>query len=131
MPWIVNSVACRHVDGACSQFAGHGGSMSGEHGDGRARGELLTKMYGESVVGAFREFKAIFDPDGRMNPGKVVDPYPLDTHLRTGTDRHDRLTERDDHHQLAALGQVRTPSFCKACIIRSRSWCTCVMYQFR
>jgi FAD/FMN-containing dehydrogenase/Fe-S oxidoreductase len=60
----------------------YGGSLSGEHGDGQARGELLDRMFGEELVGAFREFKAIFDPDGRMNPGKVVDPYPLDTHLR-------------------------------------------------
>jgi FAD/FMN-containing dehydrogenase/Fe-S oxidoreductase len=60
----------------------YGGSLSGEHGDGQARGELLDRMFGEEIVQAFREFKAIFDPDGRMNPGKVVDPYPLDTNLR-------------------------------------------------
>ena len=63
-----------------------GGSLSGEHGDGQARGELLQKMYGAELVQAFREFKAIWDPDGRMNPGKVVDPYPLDSNLRLGTD---------------------------------------------
>ncbi len=62
-----------------------GGSLSGEHGDGQARGELLEKMYGSELVQAFREFKAIWDPDGRMNPGKVVDPYPLDSNLRLGT----------------------------------------------
>jgi Fe-S oxidoreductase len=43
-------------------------------------------MFGPELLQAFREFKAIFDPDGKMNPGKVVDPYPLDTHLRTGPD---------------------------------------------
>src|SRR5439155_21503232 len=48
------------------------------------RGELLTKMYGDDVVQAFREFKAIFDPDNRMNPGKVVDARPLDEDLRLG-----------------------------------------------
>ena len=63
----------------------HGGSLSGEHGDGQARGWLLDRMYGEELVGAFREFKAIWDPAGRMNPGKVVDPDPVDAHLRLGT----------------------------------------------
>ncbi|MGH3647956.1 MAG: (Fe-S)-binding protein, partial [Micromonosporaceae bacterium] len=61
-------------------------SLSGEHGDGQARGELLTRMYGPELVTAFGEFKALWDPDGRMNPGKVVDPYPLDTNLRHGPD---------------------------------------------
>ncbi|MFP5253476.1 MAG: FAD-binding and (Fe-S)-binding domain-containing protein [Actinomycetes bacterium] len=63
----------------------YGGSLSGEHGDGQARGELLPIMYGDELVGAFRELKAIFDPDNRMNPGKVVDPDPLDANLRLGT----------------------------------------------
>jgi FAD/FMN-containing dehydrogenase/Fe-S oxidoreductase len=62
-------------------IASYGGSLSGEHGDGQARGELLPKMFGKELVGAFREFKAIWDPDSKMNPGKVVDPYPLDTNL--------------------------------------------------
>jgi Fe-S oxidoreductase len=60
----------------------YGGSLSGEHGDGQARAELLPKMFGDELVEAFREFKAIWDPDGKMNPGKVSDPYPLDTNLR-------------------------------------------------
>ena len=55
----------------------YGGSLSGEHGDGQARAELLPKMYGDELVHAFGEFKAIWDPEGRMNPGKVVDPYPI------------------------------------------------------
>ncbi len=62
----------------------YGGSLSGEHGDGQARGELLDRMYGPELVQAFRQFKAIFDPDAKMNPGKVVDPYPLDSNLRLG-----------------------------------------------
>ena len=61
-----------------------GGSISGEHGDGQARGELLERMYGPELVDAFRQVKALFDPRGRMNPGKVVDPYPFDTNLRYG-----------------------------------------------
>jgi FAD/FMN-containing dehydrogenase/Fe-S oxidoreductase len=63
-----------------------GGSLSGEHGDGQTRGELLPVMFGERLVEAFQRLKAIFDPDGRMNPGKVVDPYPLDAKLRLGGD---------------------------------------------
>ena len=51
-----------------------GGSLSGEHGDGQSRGELLPKMFGTELVRAFGQLKAIFDPDNRMNPGKVVDP---------------------------------------------------------
>jgi FAD/FMN-containing dehydrogenase/Fe-S oxidoreductase len=62
----------------------YGGSLSGEHGDGQSRGELLSKMFGPELVNAFREFKAIWDPDGKMNPGKVVDPYRLDENLRHG-----------------------------------------------
>lgn len=61
-----------------------GGSLSGEHGDGQARAELYPRMFGEELVRAFREFKAIWDPQGRMNPGKVVDPYPLDQNLSMG-----------------------------------------------
>jgi FAD/FMN-containing dehydrogenase/Fe-S oxidoreductase len=61
-----------------------GGSLSGEHGDGRARSELLPKMYGRELVGAFRDFKAAFDPERMMNPGVLADPEPLDTHLRIG-----------------------------------------------
>ena len=53
----------------------YGGSLSGEHGDGQARGELLPKMFGPELMDAFREFKAIWDPEGRMNPGKVVDAH--------------------------------------------------------
>ncbi len=59
-----------------------GGSLSGEHGDGQARAELLPKMFGNEIVAAFQEFKSIFDPDWKMNPGKVVDPFPIDVNLR-------------------------------------------------
>ena len=69
---------------AADLVVSYGGSLSGEHGDGQSRAELLPKMFGEDLVGAFREFKAIWDPDGRMNPGKVVDARPLDSDLRLG-----------------------------------------------
>jgi FAD/FMN-containing dehydrogenase/Fe-S oxidoreductase len=62
----------------------HGGSFSGEHGDGQSRAELLEKMYGPELVQGFREFKAIWDPTGHMNPGKVVDPFPITSNLRMG-----------------------------------------------
>jgi FAD/FMN-containing dehydrogenase/Fe-S oxidoreductase len=62
----------------------HGGSLSGEHGDGQSRAELLPKMYGAELCEAFREFKAIWDPEGRMNPGKVVDAFRADENLRLG-----------------------------------------------
>ncbi len=63
-----------------------GGSLSGEHGDGQSRAELLPRMFGPELVEAFREFKAIWDPLGRMNPGKVVDAFRVDDNLRLGTD---------------------------------------------
>jgi Fe-S oxidoreductase len=61
-----------------------GGTLSGEHGDGQAKAELLPKMYGPELVQAFGEFKHIWDPEGKMNPGKVVDAYRLDQNLRLG-----------------------------------------------
>ncbi len=64
----------------------YGGSFSGEHGDGQARGELLSKMFGEDLMQAFREFKTIWDPDWKMNPGKVIDADPITANLRLGTD---------------------------------------------
>jgi FAD/FMN-containing dehydrogenase/Fe-S oxidoreductase len=78
------------MEDAGDLIASYGGSLSGEHGDGHARAELLPKMFGSEIVQAFREFKAVWDPDGRMNPGKVSDPYPLDAHLRTGPEYRTR-----------------------------------------
>ena len=72
------------MERAADLVISYGGSLSGEHGDGQSRGELLTKMFGPQLVQAFGELKAIFDPDGKMNPGKVVHPAPLDAHLRLG-----------------------------------------------
>jgi FAD/FMN-containing dehydrogenase/Fe-S oxidoreductase len=60
----------------------YGGALSGEHGDGLARSELLGKMYGPAIVDAYRQVKAAFDPRGLLNPGKIVDPAPLDRSLR-------------------------------------------------
>ncbi|HWZ45947.1 MAG TPA: FAD-linked oxidase C-terminal domain-containing protein [Candidatus Saccharimonadales bacterium] len=74
------------IDRAADLVIGYGGSLSGEHGDGQSRAALLPKMFGPELVGAFREFKAVWDPSQRMNPGKVVDAYPPTENLRLGAD---------------------------------------------
>ncbi|MEH0547873.1 FAD-linked oxidase C-terminal domain-containing protein [Streptomyces sp. B21-105] len=74
----------RFVERAADLVTSYGGSLSGEHGDGQSRGELLTRMFGERLVTAFGELKALFDPGNRMNPGKVVHPHPVDGQLRLG-----------------------------------------------
>ncbi|WP_017574394.1 FAD-binding and (Fe-S)-binding domain-containing protein [Nocardiopsis kunsanensis] len=70
---------------AAELVVSYGGSLSGEHGDGRARGELLPLMFGDRVVDAFTEVKELFDPRNRMNPGKVVLADPVDGDLRLGS----------------------------------------------
>lgn len=72
------------AEAAADLVASYGGSLSGEHGDGQARGELLPRMFGTEVVELFGAVKALLDPDDRMNPGKVVAPNPLDGQLRLG-----------------------------------------------
>ncbi len=67
-----------------------GGSLSGEHGDGLARSELLPMMFRPELIDAFRDFKRIFDPDAMMNPGVIVDPHPLDSHLKLGANYRPR-----------------------------------------
>jgi FAD/FMN-containing dehydrogenase/Fe-S oxidoreductase len=74
----------RFLERAADLVASYGGSFSGEHGDGQTRGELLPKMFGPTIMDAFRELKALFDPDNRMNPGKLVNPRRLDENLRLG-----------------------------------------------
>jgi FAD/FMN-containing dehydrogenase/Fe-S oxidoreductase len=76
----------KFVEEAADLVISYGGSLSGEHGDGQSRAELLAKMFGPELVQAFREFKALWDPDWKMNPGKVVEPYKLDENLRLGAD---------------------------------------------
>jgi FAD/FMN-containing dehydrogenase/Fe-S oxidoreductase/short-subunit dehydrogenase len=72
------------IDRSADLVNSYGGSFSGEHGDGQARAALLPKMYGPELMEAFREFKAAWDPEWKMNPGKVVDAYRPDEHLRLG-----------------------------------------------
>src|SRR5215813_11318346 len=76
------------IDQATDLVISYGGSISGEHGDGQSKAEMLPKMFGPELVQAFAEFKSIWDPRNRMNPGKVVDPFPIDENLRLGTDFH-------------------------------------------
>jgi FAD/FMN-containing dehydrogenase/Fe-S oxidoreductase len=78
------------IDRAADIVLEFGGSLSGEHGDGQSRGALLPKMFGTELMQAFREFKALWDPDNRMNPGKMMgtpdDPriYQPEEKLRVG-----------------------------------------------
>jgi FAD/FMN-containing dehydrogenase/Fe-S oxidoreductase len=76
----------KFMERAADLAVSYDGSFSGEHGDGQARGELLPKMFGDRVMSAFGELKAVFDPTNRMNPGKVVAPARMDQHLRLGGD---------------------------------------------
>ncbi|MFD4554903.1 FAD-binding and (Fe-S)-binding domain-containing protein [Streptomyces sp. NPDC058469] len=105
---------------AADLVASYGGSLSGEHGDGQARGELLPRMFGEEVVAAFGQVKALFDPGDRMNPGKVVNPYRVDENLRLGPlwrpNSHDtHFSYPDDDHSFdravlrcVGIGNCRT-----------------------
>ena len=72
----------RFLEDAADLVSAHGGSLSGEHGDGQARAELLPRMYPPEMIDAFAEFKGIWDPRDRMNPGAVVRPRRLDADLR-------------------------------------------------
>jgi FAD/FMN-containing dehydrogenase/Fe-S oxidoreductase len=71
---------------AADLVVSYGGSLSGEHGDGQQRGELLPKMFGAEIVDAFREFKRIWDPEWKMNPGKLIDAHRFDEDLKLGAD---------------------------------------------
>jgi FAD/FMN-containing dehydrogenase/Fe-S oxidoreductase len=109
------------MEEAADLVCSYGGSLSGEHGDGQARAELLAKQYGEELIDAMREFKRIWDPDWKMNPGKVVDPYRLDEHLKLGTQynpwrppvRFAYTLDKGDfaHHTLrcVGIGKCRVP----------------------
>jgi FAD/FMN-containing dehydrogenase/Fe-S oxidoreductase len=74
------------IDEATDLVVKYGGSFSGEHGDGQSRGQWLPKMFGPELMEAFHEFKRIWDPQWRMNPGKVIDPYRMTDNLRLGPD---------------------------------------------
>ena len=86
------AVARRFLLEAAALVVRHGGTLSGEHGDGRARGELLEVMYSSRVLQAFTAFKHAFDPEGLLNPGIIVAPARLDADLALDTPRTSPLS---------------------------------------
>jgi FAD/FMN-containing dehydrogenase/Fe-S oxidoreductase len=87
----------KFVEEAADLVVSYGGSLSGEHGDGQSRAELLPKMFGPEIMQAFREFKSAWDPDWKMNPGKLIEPYKIDENLRLGPDYAPWLPETHFH----------------------------------
>ncbi len=87
---------------AARLVVGYGGSLSGEHGDGQSRAELHPIMFGDEMIKAFHEFKAIWDPQNRMNPGKMVHAYKITDNLKHGLDYNPPVL--DTHFQFAAEG---------------------------
>jgi FAD/FMN-containing dehydrogenase/Fe-S oxidoreductase len=77
----------RIAEGVADLVVDCGGSISGEHGDGLSRSEFLEGMYGREILRAFGDVKRLFDPEGMMNPGVIVDPPPMDRQLRIGPGR--------------------------------------------
>jgi FAD/FMN-containing dehydrogenase/Fe-S oxidoreductase len=90
------------VERAADLVHRYGGSVSGEHGDGRARSELLSRIYSPDALRAFAEFKHVFDAEGVFNPGVLVDPEPLDQGIRPGPGA--RTLEVTPVHALARDG---------------------------
>ncbi|WP_246228151.1 FAD-binding and (Fe-S)-binding domain-containing protein [Propioniciclava coleopterorum] len=98
------------VEAAAALVASYGGSLSGEHGDGRARSELLATMYSPEAIALFGQVKAIFDPDGLLNPGVLVDPAGVDADLRAPQVRRSPLFLADpgfveDVHRCTGVGK--------------------------
>jgi FAD/FMN-containing dehydrogenase/Fe-S oxidoreductase len=85
------------LDAATDLVVSYGGSISGEHGDGQSKAEFLYKMFGPELIKAFEEYKSIWDPQCKMNPGKVVDPFRVDENLRLGATYPQRLWKPNTH----------------------------------
>ena len=117
----------RFLAEAAALVVKYGGSLSGEHGDGQAKAEFLPAMYGPELMAALREFKAIWDPQDRMNPGKLVSarrtvyradqnlrfgpeyrPLTLATHLAFKSDVGDGFTRATEH--CIGMGKCRAAS---------------------
>jgi Fe-S oxidoreductase len=103
---------------AADLVVSYGGSLSGEHGDGRARSELLPKMYSPAAMDLFRQLKRAFDPANLLNPGNLVDPDPVDANIRVAQARPVRqklaLAYHSDHgdfsqavHRCTGVGKCR------------------------
>jgi len=107
-----------------------GGSLSGEHGDGQAKAEFLPLMFGETLVGAFKDFKSIWDPAGHMNPRKIVNPYHMDENLRYGPDYQTPSVDSTLHFIDDAKGFGRASERCIGMgKCRSASGAMCPSYQ--
>ncbi|MGH9590185.1 MAG: FAD-binding and (Fe-S)-binding domain-containing protein, partial [Terracidiphilus sp.] len=94
------------LDEASDLVISYGGSLSGEHGDGQQRAEFLYKQYGPELMNAMREFKRIWDPQWKMNPGKIIDPYPVDAYLKLGVNYNPpevktKFVYPEDHYNFA------------------------------
>ncbi len=79
---------------------GYGGAFSGEHGDGLVRGQFIERFFGPQIYQAFREVKELFDPLGLMNPGKLIDPPAMTSHLRYQVPRYVETTQASDQQAL-------------------------------
>ncbi len=107
----------RFVEEAADLVASYGGSMSGEHGDGRARSELLGRMYSPEAIELMAAAKHLLDPDNILNPGVLVDPDPLDAAVRLAAARraerpflrltHDAGSFADAVHRCTGVGKCR------------------------
>ena len=107
----------RFVEDAADLVASYGGSMSGEHGDGRARSELLGRMYSSAAIELMAAAKHLLDPDNFLNPGVLVDPEPLDAAVRLAAARrperpflrltHDAGSFADAVHRCTGVGKCR------------------------
>jgi len=121
------------VEEAAALVARHGGSLSGEHGDGRARSELLPLMYSPEAIRVFAEVKALFDPQGALNPGVLVDPAPLDRDLRRPAAKPSPsvgLSLEHDHGDMSeALHRCTGVGKCRADEIGKGSGFMCPSYQ--
>jgi FAD/FMN-containing dehydrogenase/Fe-S oxidoreductase len=119
------------MEAAADLVARHGGTLSGEHGDGRARGALLPRMFSPTMMTAFRDFKSLWDPKGLLNPGIIVDPAPITDSLRWSEPT--RLDVRPDLAYHADHGDMRAAvSRCIGvgrCISRQGSALMCPSYR--
>ncbi len=107
----------------------HGGSLSGEHGDGRARSELLPLMYDEESIRLFGAVKAICDPRNLLNPGNIVDPAPLDADLRPTRPRQQVRTALRLVHDGGSLGNaVHRCTGVGKCVVPQTSGVMCPSY---
>ncbi|HSV41517.1 MAG TPA: FAD-binding and (Fe-S)-binding domain-containing protein [Nocardioidaceae bacterium] len=88
------------VEEAARLTASYGGSLSGEHGDGRARSELLSAMYSPEALALMARVKGLCDPENLLNPGVLVDPRPLDADLRLAT-----VTPHPEFHRCTGVGK--------------------------